>query len=129
MKKLILALLAVGTITAANASSINDGAAALLLMNASKAQELNLAPLAVIKGFASSAKAPEWFTTAPADAIPLALKIAGVELSDVDLFEINEAFGQDVCQLLEKTGYAQVELRKDLPGKDRMVRALQVHSL
>lgn len=81
-----------GTITAANASSINDGAAALLLMNASKAQELNLAPLAVIKGFASSAKAPEWFTTAPADAIPLALKRAGVELSDVDLFEINEAF-------------------------------------
>lgn len=81
-----------GTITAANASSINDGAAAVLLMSEEKAKELNLKPLAVIKGYASSAKSPEWFTTAPADAIPLALKRANVTSRDVDLYEINEAF-------------------------------------
>lgn len=81
-----------GTITAANASSINDGAAALLLMSESKAEELNLKPIAAIKSFASAAKAPEWFTTAPADAIPLALKKAGINKENVDLFEINEAF-------------------------------------
>jgi acetyl-CoA C-acetyltransferase len=81
-----------GTITAANASSINDGAAAVLLMSETKAKELGLKPLARIKSHASAAKAPEWFTTAPADAIPIALKRAGVEKNDVDLFEINEAF-------------------------------------
>jgi acetyl-CoA C-acetyltransferase len=81
-----------GTITAANASSINDGAAAVLLMSEEKAKELNLKPLAVIKGYASAAKSPEWFTTAPADAIPLALKRANVTSQDVDLYEINEAF-------------------------------------
>lgn len=81
-----------GTITAANASSINDGAAAVLLMSETKAKELELKPIARIKSHASAAKAPEWFTTAPADAIPIALKRAGVEKNDVDLFEINEAF-------------------------------------
>lgn len=81
-----------GTITAANASSINDGAAAVLLMSEEKATELNIKPLAVIKGYASAAKSPEWFTTAPADAIPIALKRAKVKNEDVDLFEINEAF-------------------------------------
>lgn len=81
-----------GTITAANASSINDGAAAVLLMSEEKANELGLKPLARIKSHASAAKAPEWFTTAPSDAIPIALKRAGVEKSDIDLFEINEAF-------------------------------------
>ena len=81
-----------GTITAANASSINDGAAAVLLMSEEKANELGLKPLAVIKSHASAAKAPEWFTTAPADAIPIALKRAGIKKEDVDLFEINEAF-------------------------------------
>lgn len=81
-----------GTITAANASSINDGAAAVLLMSEEKAKELNIKPLAVIKGYASAAKSPEWFTTAPADAIPLALKRASVKKEDVDLYEINEAF-------------------------------------
>jgi len=81
-----------GTITAANASSINDGAAAVLLMSEQKAKELNLKPIARIKSHASAAKAPEWFTTAPSDAIPIALKRAGVEKKDVDLFEINEAF-------------------------------------
>src|SRR5699024_2858488 len=73
-----------GTITAANASSISDGAAALLLMSESKAKELQMKPLAMIRGSASSAKAPEWFTTAPADAIPLALKRAGLKKEEVD---------------------------------------------
>src|SRR6056297_23494 len=81
-----------GTITAANASSINDGAAAVLLMSEKKANELGLTPIAKIRSHASAAKAPEWFTTAPADAIPIALKKAGLQKSDIDLFEINEAF-------------------------------------
>lgn len=81
-----------GTITAANASSINDGAAAVLLMSKEKAEELGLKPLAKIRSHASAAKAPEWFTTAPADAIPIALKRAGLKKNDVELFEINEAF-------------------------------------
>lgn len=81
-----------GTVTAANASSINDGAAAVLLMSEEKAKELGLTPIARIKSHASAAKAPEWFTTAPADAIPIALDRAGVSKDDIDLFEINEAF-------------------------------------
>ncbi|MCH8523344.1 MAG: acetyl-CoA C-acyltransferase [Balneolales bacterium] len=81
-----------GTITAANASSINDGAAALVVMTADKASELGLKPLARIISQSSAAKDPEWFTTAPADAIPLALKRAGLTITDIDLFEINEAF-------------------------------------
>jgi acetyl-CoA C-acetyltransferase len=81
-----------GTVTAANASSINDGAAALVVMSGDKARELGLKPLARIVSQASAAKDPEWFTTAPADAIPLALKRAGISVADVDLFEINEAF-------------------------------------
>jgi len=81
-----------GTVTAANASSINDGAAAVLLMSEEKAKELGLKPIARIRSHASAAKAPEWFTTAPADAIPIALKRAGVTKNDIDLFEINEAF-------------------------------------
>ncbi len=81
-----------GTITAANASSINDGAAAVLMMSEEKANELGLKPLAIIRSHGSAAKAPEWFTTAPADAIPIALKRANISKTDVDLFEINEAF-------------------------------------
>ncbi|MEX0662198.1 MAG: acetyl-CoA C-acyltransferase [Balneolaceae bacterium] len=81
-----------GTVTAANASSINDGAAALLLMSGEKAKELGLNPIARIKSHASAAKAPEWFTTAPADALPIAFERAGITKNDVDLFEINEAF-------------------------------------
>lgn len=81
-----------GTITAANASSINDGSAALLIMSEEKAIELGLTPLARILGQASAAKTPEWFTTAPADAMPKALKRAGKTVADMDLFEINEAF-------------------------------------
>ncbi len=81
-----------GTVTAANASTINDGAAALVLMSAEKAKELNLKPLATIKGYADAAQAPEWFTTAPAKALPKALDKAGVSINDVDYFEFNEAF-------------------------------------
>jgi acetyl-CoA C-acetyltransferase len=81
-----------GTVTAANASALNDGAAALVLMSFDKAKELGLKPLAKILSFADAQQAPEWFTTAPAKAIPLALQRAGKEISDVDYFEINEAF-------------------------------------
>lgn len=81
-----------GTITAANASSINDGAAAVLLMSEEKANELNCKPIAKILSHASAAKAPEWFTTAPAEAIPVSLKKAGLDINQIDLFEINEAF-------------------------------------
>jgi acetyl-CoA C-acetyltransferase len=81
-----------GTVTPANASSINDGAAGVLMMSEEKAHELGLQPMAKIRAQASAANAPEWFTTAPAEAMPKALKQAGVEKSDIDLFEINEAF-------------------------------------
>src|SRR5699024_1644432 len=81
-----------GTVTPANASSINDGAAAVLLMSAQKAQELDLEPLARIKSQGSAAKQPEWFTTAPADAMPIAMERAGLEKDEIDLFEVNEAF-------------------------------------
>ena len=81
-----------GSITAANASSLNDGASAVVLMSAEKAAELGLRPLARILGYADAQQAPEWFTTSPAKAIPLALKMAGKTLADVDFFEINEAF-------------------------------------
>jgi len=81
-----------GTITAANASTLNDGAAALVLMSKEKAEELGLKPLARIISYADAQQAPEWFTTSPSKAIPIALERAGIETSDVDYFEINEAF-------------------------------------
>ena len=81
-----------GTITAANASTLNDGAAALVLMSKKKAVELGLKPLARIISYADAQQAPEWFTTAPSKAIPLALKRAGIKPDDVDYYEINEAF-------------------------------------
>ena len=81
-----------GTVTAANASTINDGAAALILMSAEKAEELGLRPLARIRGYADAAQEPKWFTTAPAKALPKALDRAGLSISDVDYFEFNEAF-------------------------------------
>lgn len=81
-----------GTVTAANASTINDGAAALILMSEEKANELNLMPLAYLKSYADAAQEPKWFTTAPAKALPIALKKAGLEVNDVDFFEFNEAF-------------------------------------
>lgn len=81
-----------GTVTAANASTINDGAGAVVLMSREKANELGLKPLAIIKGYADAAHEPEWFTTAPAKALPKALDRAGVSIKDVDFFEFNEAF-------------------------------------
>jgi acetyl-CoA C-acetyltransferase len=81
-----------GTITAANASKLNDGASALVLVSEEKVKELGLKPLAKITGFADAAQAPEWFTTAPALAVPKALKMAGVNATDVDYYELNEAF-------------------------------------
>lgn len=81
-----------GTVTAANASTINDGAAAVVLMSEEKANELGLKPLAYIKGYADAAQEPQWFTTAPAKALPKALDKAGVSINDVDFFEFNEAF-------------------------------------
>ena len=81
-----------GTVTAANASTINDGAAALVLMSSEKAAELGLEPLAIIRSSADAAQEPKWFTTAPAKALPIALDKAGVRLEDVDYFEFNEAF-------------------------------------
>lgn len=81
-----------GTVTAANASTINDGAAALVLMSAEKAKELNLKPLATIKSYADAAQEPKWFTTAPSKALPKALAKAGITKDQVDYFEFNEAF-------------------------------------
>lgn len=81
-----------GTVTAANASTINDGAGAMILMSAEKALALGLSPLASIKGYADAAHEPEWFTTAPSKALPKALAKAGISQSDVDFFEFNEAF-------------------------------------
>ena len=81
-----------GTVTAANASPLNDGASALVLMSKEKMEELGLKPLAKIVSYADAAHEPEWFTTAPAKALPIALKKAGLEVSDIDFFEFNEAF-------------------------------------
>ncbi len=81
-----------GTVTAANASTINDGAAAVILMSREKANELGLKVLASIKGFADAAQEPKWFTTSPAKALPKALAKAGITQDDVDYFEFNEAF-------------------------------------
>jgi len=81
-----------GTVTAANASTLNDGAAALVLMSKEKAEELGLKPLARIISYADAQQAPEWFTTSPSKAIPIALERAGLITDDVDFFEINEAF-------------------------------------
>lgn len=81
-----------GTVTAANASTINDGAGAMVLMSKEKAQELGLKPLATIKSYADAAQEPKWFTTAPAKALPKALDKAGISIDDVDYFEFNEAF-------------------------------------
>ena len=81
-----------GTITAANASTLNDGASALVLMSADKANELGITPIARIVSYADASQEPEWFTTAPAKAVPLAISKAGLNISDVDYFELNEAF-------------------------------------
>ena len=93
-----------GTVTAANASTINDGAAAVIVMSEEKAKTLGLTPLASIEGYADAAQEPQWFTTAPAKALPKALAKANVSLDEVELFELNEAFsvvGLANMQLLE----------------------------
>lgn len=81
-----------GTVTAANASTLNDGASALVLMSKEKADELGLKPIAKLIGYGDAAHEPEWFTTAPSKAIPVALKKANLEVSDIDYWELNEAF-------------------------------------
>lgn len=81
-----------GTVTAANASTMNDGAAALILMSKEKAEALGLKPLAKIKGYSDAEQAPEWFTTAPALAVPKAIEKAGLKMNDIQYFELNEAF-------------------------------------
>jgi acetyl-CoA C-acetyltransferase len=81
-----------GTVTAANASTMNDGAAALVLMSKEKAEALGLKPLAKIKGYADAEQAPEWFTTSPAVAVPKAVEKAGLKMGDINYFELNEAF-------------------------------------
>lgn len=81
-----------GTVTAANASTINDGGAALVLMSADKAKKLNITPIAKIRGYADAAHEPKWFTTAPAKALPKALAKANISMNEVDFFELNEAF-------------------------------------
>jgi acetyl-CoA C-acetyltransferase len=81
-----------GTVTAANASTMNDGAAALVLMSKEKADELGIKPLAIIKSYADAEQAPEWFTTTPSLAIPKAVSKAGLQMNDIDFVELNEAF-------------------------------------
>lgn len=81
-----------GTVTAANASTMNDGAAALVLLSAQKAKELGLTPLAAIRGYADAEQAPEWFTTSPSLALPKAIAKAGLRASDISFWELNEAF-------------------------------------
>jgi len=95
-----------GTITAANASNLNDGAAALLLASAEAVEKYKLQPLARIIGYADAAQAPEWFTTSPAKAIPKALKQAGLTLNDIDFFEINEAYAAVVLANQQLLGIA-----------------------
>lgn len=81
-----------GTVTAANASTMNDGASALVLMSKEKAEKLGIKPLAIIRGYADAQQAPEWFTTAPSKALPKALEKAGLSIDKIDYFELNEAF-------------------------------------
>lgn len=93
-----------GSVTAANASTMNDGASALVLMSAEKAAALGLKPLARIKGFADAEQAPEWFTTSPSLALPKAVAKAGLKMEDISYFELNEAFsvvGIVNCKLMQ----------------------------
>jgi len=94
-----------GTITAANASSLNDGAAALVVMSAARAAELGVTPLARVVGSSTHAQAPEWFTTAPAFAIEKALERTELQVSDIDLWEVNEAFSVVSLAVEDKVGY------------------------
>lgn len=92
-----------GSVTAANSSTMNDGASALILMSAEKAAALGLKPLARIKGFADAEQAPEWFTTTPSIAVPKAVAKAGLKMDDINFFELNEAFsvvGLANCEIM-----------------------------
>jgi acetyl-CoA C-acetyltransferase len=103
-----------GTITAGNASSLNDGAAAVVVMSDDEAKRLGLKPLATIVGYANAAQAPEWFTTAPAVAIENVLQKTGLKLSDIDLFEVNQAFSVVSLAVAQK---AKLDLaRVDING-------------
>lgn len=93
-----------GTTTAANASTMNDGAVALVLASGEMVKKLNLKPLARIVSFADAAHAPEWFTTAPVLAAPIALKRAGLSIHDMDTFEVNEAFATVVLAFIQELG-------------------------
>jgi len=93
-----------GTVTAANASTLNDGAAALILMSKEKAEALGVTPLAKIRSYADAAQEPEWFTTAPAKALPIALNKAGVDINEIDAFELNEAFSVVGLANVQKLG-------------------------
>ncbi|WP_028525776.1 thiolase family protein [Runella limosa] len=93
-----------GTVTAANASTINDGAAATILMSEAKVKELGITPLARIVSFADAEHEPEWFTTAPTVAAPKALKKAGLSVSDIDYFEVNEAFSVVTMAFMKEMG-------------------------
>jgi len=93
-----------GSVTAANASTMNDGASALILMSREKSEALGLTPIAVVRGYADAEQAPEWFTTSPSKAVPLALKKAGISQDQVEFYELNEAFsvvGLANCELLK----------------------------
>ena len=81
-----------GTVTAANASTMNDGAAAVVLMSSEKAKQLGIKPLAIIRGYADAEQEPTWFTTTPSIAVPVAVKRAGLQMKDIDFVELNEAF-------------------------------------
>ena len=93
-----------GTVTAGNASTINDGASALILMSSDKALELGITPLAKINSFADAAQEPEWFTIAPAKAVPIAVAKAGLSINDVDYWELNEAFSVVGLANIKKLG-------------------------
>ena len=96
-----------GTVTAANASTINDGAAALVLVSRETAEALGLKPLAKIRGYGDAAQGPEWFTTAPSKAIPKAIEKAGLKIDDIDYFEINEAFAVVSLAIMQDLGLSR----------------------
>lgn len=99
-----------GTVTAANASTINDGASALVIMSRKKADELGLKPLARILGYADAEQEPAWFTTAPTKAVPKALERAGLKADDIDFYEVNEAFAVVPLAFSEVMGIPQEKL-------------------
>jgi len=99
-----------GTVTAANASTINDGASALILMSKEKAEELGVKPIAKLVGYADAAHEPEWFTTAPTKAIPAAIEKAGLDASDIDFYEINEAFSVVALAAIKTLGLDEAKV-------------------